>query len=388
MEPTESEAVVRLKSESLRDFGIPHGEQTTTTPGLPTYILRIDDAPVPELYRYALELVGCRPYGPGEKFRWRVDFTYQGERAQLAFEKFGLRLYLKTDRPERMARETQLEISKKLKSSMRLVESVVREPTPDLLSKGLVTVRNQHIPLLRAYQYFRDRTINQQLIEDEFSYQEYPPGSIVTAIGSFTNGRVEMSRNSFHDLVAAITAYLSLLEHDMVLALAFCEFDPDQDDLLKFIGHRWGQKWDRILGQVGQAALYRQRLTDIVETWRNPYSHGGFAKGGGATVFLHTPGVDAALPIGLTRVADSPLYSFFPDTASTATQVFSFFDELDTWIGASVPEAAAWIASGLDVRYDNGFRAAVIDAAAEEGGFARLLTASQHAQEQWDNMDF
>ena len=38
-----------------------------------------------------------------------------------------------------------------------------------------------------------------------------------------------MELNAFHDLVAAITAYLSLLEHDLVLALAFSGFDPSTE---------------------------------------------------------------------------------------------------------------------------------------------------------------
>jgi hypothetical protein len=45
-----------------------------------------------------------------------------------------------------------------------------------------------------------------------------------------------------------------------------------------------------------EAAHYLGRLTAVVERWRNPYSHGGFEKGHGATVYLHAPGV-GAVPI-------------------------------------------------------------------------------------------
>ena len=45
---------------------------------------------------------------------------------------------------------------------------------------------------------------------------------------SFKSGKIQMQLNAFHDMVAAITAYLSLLEHELVLALAFIDFDPCQ----------------------------------------------------------------------------------------------------------------------------------------------------------------
>lgn len=99
---------------------------------------------------------------------------------------------------------------------------------------------------------------------------------------------------AFHDSVAAITAYLSLLEHQLVLALPFKNFDPTKDDVTEVISSRWGEKFDRVLGKEGKAARYRQRLIAVVERWRNPYSHGGFEKGHGATIYLHTPGVNEA----------------------------------------------------------------------------------------------
>ncbi len=49
-------------------------------------------------------------------------------------------------------------------------------------------------------------------------------------------------------------------------------------------------KFDRLLGKDGDSGRYGQRLTDVVERWRNPYSHGGFEKDHGATIYLHTPG--------------------------------------------------------------------------------------------------
>lgn len=71
---------------------------------------------------------------------------------------------------------------------------------------------------------------------------------------------------------------LSLLEHHLVLALGFQEFDPSTDNLSAIIGLPWGQKYERILGKA-RADVPRARLTEIVERgWRNMCVHGGFEK--------------------------------------------------------------------------------------------------------------
>ena len=98
-------------------------------------------------------LIGLKVYGPGEKVARFVNFTYRGEPCVLAYEKFGLRLYLRTEAPEEEARKTQVKVAKQLRSSMRVVEKVIMDAAPELLGKGEATVVNQHRSLRRAYEY-------------------------------------------------------------------------------------------------------------------------------------------------------------------------------------------------------------------------------------------
>ena len=57
------------------------------------------------------------------------------------------------------------------------------------------------------------------------------------------------------------------------------------------------------------------------------------------------------MPVGLTSVRSSPLFSFIPAASETdITQVFELFDEIDTWLTTQLPEAMQWINSGLNVR--------------------------------------
>lgn len=254
--PGEVEAGERLKQTALRDFGpVPEDDERQGT----TYKLTLSphDAPVPSLLKYALNLMGFKAYGPGEKVAWWVNFTYQSDRCELAHEKFGLRLYLHTEASEDEVRRTQAQIIKQLRASMRIVEKLILDSVPELLGNGNATVVNQHRPLWRAYEYFRGRAVDPVFIEDQHITHEPVEGAVIQAAYTFKSGRFQMQMNAFHDMVAAITAYLSLLEHDLVLALAFSGFDPAEDDLTAVIGSRWADKFDRLLGKEGDAARFR-----------------------------------------------------------------------------------------------------------------------------------
>lgn len=383
----EAKAAEQLKCTSLRDFDVAADVEAGQSQP-PIHKFSVDDAPVPDLYKYALMLIGCQACGPAHKTRWRVEFTFRGERCQMALEKFGLHIYLQSSRSAPDVLSTQQKISEQLKSSTTVVEELLRDNGLNRLRQGHVTVLNQHQILLRAYVYFRDRTLTPAHIADEWIHHTPDPDNPSLQATSFIRGRVEMHLNALHDMVAAITAYMSLLEHDFVLALGFSNFDPDTDDLAAFIGFRWGKKWQRILGTSADAQRYRQRLTQVAERWRNPYAHGGFEKGLGSTVFVHTPIVGAALPVGLSAVRWDPRRTLGQDSDQPRHEIFALFDEIDAWIVKRLPDAVSWIQSGLDVRYDEAFQAELRQAGLEDGGFARLLSASQFAQERWDNMDF
>jgi hypothetical protein len=141
-----------------------------------------------------------------------------------------------------------------------------------------------------------------------------------------------------------------------------------------------------VLGSDFAALDYRNRLVDVVERWRNPYSHGGFEKSHGATVYLHTPGV-GAVPVGLTSVRDSPLFSLIPAGETDVVQVYELFDELDRWLESVLPEAMKWVKSGLPVRFDEDFRSEVA-AAIDADEFDEFLEQAGHRQAMVDNMDY
>lgn len=374
-----------LKQTALRDFGQLLGDREPTGKTY-KYTLGPSDAPVPSLLRYALTLTGLGAHGPDEKVAWWIPFAYRGERCSLAHQKFGLRLYLTTARSEDEAAAAQAQIVKQLRSAVRSVERLILDAAPQLLGSGHATVINQHLSLRRAYDYFRERAVNPAVVEDEVRTIEAQPPFLLAGT-SYKHGKTQMALNAFHDMVAAITAYLSLLEHDLVLALPFCGFDAAVDDLTGLIGARWGEKFDRVLGKDDEAVTYRRRLFEVVERWRNPYSHGGFEKGHGATIYLHTPGVGAAVPVGLTRVRESPMFSFLPAGETDIAEVFALFDEIDAWLEARLPEATLWTRSTLDARFDEDFRR-LVALAREEDDFAGLVEYFEYQRDMIANMNY
>ncbi|TSD58154.1 hypothetical protein [Aeromicrobium piscarium] len=387
--PGSADVAARLRMTALRGFG-PDLDSTHGVPwGRDNARITIpwSDCPIPAVLKLALSLIDLEVCGPGEKVAWWVPFVFDGHRFELAHQKFGLRLRLMNDglEPERVESLLQA-VRKKLLASMRIVEKAVNRASGSILDAGDVTVINQHSRLQKAYEYFRNRAINPTRVEDQnttFGEIGSPEGFFY----SFVSGRAVMELNATHDMVAAVIAYISRLEHDLVLALPFVGFDASKDHLADFIGSRWGLKFERVLGPSGEAKTYLNRLGAVVERWRNPYAHGGFEKGHGSTVFVHVPGA-GALPIGLNTIRAKPFFSLANASELAIRDVFALFDEVDAWLANTLRHASKWIDSGLAVRFDAEFCATIRSVADKDDRFDAYLSYMEYQQDTIDNMDY
>jgi hypothetical protein len=129
----------------------------------------------------------------------------------------------------------------------------------DVQSGASTGLFRYHWSLRRADEYFGDRAVNPVAIEDETIVHEPADGMIVSAV-TFKSGKSRVQMNAFHDMIPAIWAYISLLDHDLVLALAFSGFDPAKDDLTSMIGSRWGRRGPAERGgaPAGSLSCYRR----------------------------------------------------------------------------------------------------------------------------------
>jgi hypothetical protein len=301
----------------------------------PSYRILIErnDMPVPGLIEYMLvKVLGFSNFGPDEKLRWQVPFTYQGMRCSLAYQKFGVRLYIaKSDVDEQDVHQKAKEIIGKLKRAAKIIERRVLDPyAKSQIGNGNVTVVNQYHDLNRIYQYFRKQA---------FSIFSDNPG-----LGSF---------EGFYNALAMINAYFSRLEHLLVIVLPFINFSPDTDHLVEIIGSQWGDKYRRIfeLTQDKSAKLYYDKLHDIKERFRNTFSHGGFEKEG-ASLYFHLPEI-GTIPARLTEIRNSPYFNFLPLARADFNEVCSLFDNFDNWLESGKTKYGVLYAkSGLNVPFD------------------------------------
>ncbi|WP_130841906.1 hypothetical protein [Corynebacterium neomassiliense] len=387
MSTADENAAKHLSRTSLRDFGppVPTDDKAAT---YATHVLKImpHEAPLPVLLRHALDLIGIPHHGPWEKVAWWVEFQYQGHSCSLSYEKFGLRLRVRGDLTKERADRILLEIRKKLNTAGRTVEKLLSKKAHNAINSGNVTVANQYRRLRRAYDYFRQRAVNPDFVED--IHEQMEGDGIVKSWSHHVCGKSVMDLNASHDLVASISAYLSVLEHCFVLILPFHDFDPSSDELTQIIGDRWGDKWRRVIGVSDkESKRLRERLGEVVEQWRNPYSHGGFEKGYGATVYVHMEGL-GALPVGMSSILDSPRFSFFPLSETDLSKVFGLFDDIDAYLVRTFPHAMAWIESGLDVRFDEEFISQVSHSIENYGNVKKLIEIQSYLDDRAANMDY
>jgi hypothetical protein len=244
-------------------------------------------------------------------------------------EKFGVRLYLDADAAEADQVEAfGRQLIGRLSRAVSLLERTTLQPLArDLFDAGCVTIANQVGWLRGAYEHFRVEAAN--------GFDELNTPKVATAppsrswrdrvlrrrtdpmerIRSMTDGfgrHMRLQQTAALNTLAAVNAYFSLLEHELVLILPFVGFDPDGGRLASFIGDRWGQKLKTVfdLNADGEASRHYSRLYEIAETYRNTYSHGGFDKAG-AAVWVHVPDV-GAIPARLSDIRDSPHFELFP----------------------------------------------------------------------------
>jgi hypothetical protein len=175
----------------------------------------------------------------------------------------------------------------------------------------------------------------------------------------------------------------------LVLVSAFADVTPEGGAVLSFIGARWSDKF-RQLFDIGDAATNRvhQHLHEIAETYRNPYSHGGFPKQG-AALWFHLEGI-SAIPAGLSDIRSSPHFELFPIRAERFETICAELDATDKWLRNGIYQAGfEWIDAELDVAFDADSRReyrAFADAPPETR--AEAISRASDFSDRAANMDF
>lgn len=349
-----------------------------------------DDLPVPSLVLFVLtRTMGLVDLGMHEKTRWHVPFGFRGHRVTLALQKFGMRMYIDVAKGSgESAQAIADDVVRSLKKVIRIVEkTTLADIAGQQLADANVTIANQSGRLRAMYEHFREQA------SAAFAASQLPPetpeaeegaGAFFAAVGD----RIGQEQSGAWETIAAVNAYFSLLEHEMVLLFAFADQDPSDGALQTFIGERWGLKFKRLFGVSDRSTKHvYEALHAIAETYRNPYSHGGFEKGS-AALWFHVPGV-AAMPARLSDYRDSPHFEVFPVQPDSFDKICATLDGTEQWLRQGIhAHAFDWIDSGLDISFDAETRENYRDLAADAERRQAEIDHRSHLVERAANMDF
>jgi hypothetical protein len=357
---------------------------------IPCHRIPIDrnSLPVPELIQYMLvKVLGFPDFGPDEKIRWLIPFSYKGIQCTLAYQKFGVRLYIaKNGVAAQDSLQYMGEIVGKLNRAARIIEEQVLNPyAMTQISKGNITVANQYGRLDDMYRYFR------QQASRSFSNKPEPAqkgdeffGTLValsSMLGTQTDG--------FYNALAMLDAYFSRLEHLLVVVLPFINFSATTNNLVDIISSQWADKYKRVfdINSDRSAKQYYDKLYDIKERFRNTFAHGGFEKKG-ASLYFHLPEI-GTLPAQLTNIKNSPHFNFLPIDDADFNNVCSLFDQFDEWLKSGKARFGVLYAeSGLDVPFDAESIREHEVAMNSEDDFQNLLDYRDYLSDMHTNMEY
>lgn len=349
--------------------------------------------PVPELVLFALrEVMGFRWSGVGEKVRWSVYATVDGEPFVFELRKFGFAIGYRDGVPHALVKRVEGQLS----SSLRLLAPLLGEFAKEQIAQGNLTLANRMGEFTNRYEYFR------QLADDAFAPDleslaeiggtDGSPG--VAAFAADLTVRVNRSLGREQDAYfasgAMVDAYFSRLEHRVLLLRAFIGRPIATGDFKAFLEKGWDErlcevadfKTDPMRGKLlGQ-------LREVKATIRNPLAHGGVENDGGAFYF-HLPRV-GAIPANLSRYRGRLSMSFFPIAGGTHAETCALFDELDAALEEGDLELPnEFVRWGIDPQFDANAIARYAKAIA--GGADAVEALVGRLSREWErhsNMDY
>lgn len=329
-------------------------------------------APLPYLVLLA---IGCKNLGRGEKLAWAVPFAFEGAYCELSSEKFGLRLFIDKEATGDASEVSAIagRILSRLNKGQRLLDARVLRPLAmEELRAGRVILRNQYYQLRETYEYFREGA---QLAYAGKGRANRP------------NRIFALEAEAFHNTIAMVGAYFSLLEHLLVLVTPFLDSTLVGQDLLDLIGDKWSTKFRKTLGVDDPIAKrFHDEFRRISEEYRNTFAHGGFDKSR-ATMGFRIPGV-GWLPAMLSDIRDSPHFNFVPADQTDYGKICALFDEFDGWVeSVAAVHGMIWVKAGLDVRFDEEFRADLLRSL-DDDTYMEFVESTSGLVDLHTNMDY
>src|SRR3989344_1229056 len=221
-------------------------------------------------------------YMPMEKILWEIGFTVNRVLCKVVSHKFGHRLYIGSVDEATVSKTTDYLVGV-FNSATAFLSTLLKDYADIEIKKGNVSIDNQYSSLRATYDYFRDEAKKKRAEKVEIT----PKESANQLLPGWNSEMKKLRHASYLDQ-GAYFAFFGLLEHILVLFLAFNDFDPKTEYLKEFIFRPWADKYKRAfdLKSDREADRYYQLLIDVSRKYRNPQAHGMFNKEGKSMSFF------------------------------------------------------------------------------------------------------
>lgn len=294
-----------------------------------------------QLYLLLVDIIGCHDWGRGEKVAWTCPLLCGDTLVLFEHRKFGLRARLSTDAGAGDPQAVVDGVLRQLEKAWPVVHRTVVQPLLDeSVAAGHVSIPNKFEYYLDMFEHLRSRSMSS-------AHEARTAKPVTTHHGngtSVSNPSYAFARQSEFEAHAALFAWFALLEHLLVIALAFTDFVPSKGSLTDFLGATWSDKFKQVIDlEVPANKAVYDRLRTLADENRNPAAHGG--------VDRRATNLDAhlarygAIPQGVDGKRSAPTYTFRPS--------LSWNGQVDPGSTAAVPngwvaidEVIAWIDTG------------------------------------------
>ncbi|GAB3483923.1 hypothetical protein [Marinomonas epiphytica] len=206
---------------------------------------------------------------------------------------------------------------------------------------------------------------------------------IVKYFGATSNA----SHEGGHYTLAMIDAYFSRLEHFLVLALPFSNYNRQQDDIKKFVGKVWSKKLEKVLNINKEENEDYENLHKIKEKYRNTFAHGGFEKEGQSFFFLL--GDIGTVPASMSGRKGSVHFNHLPIDKEIFEDTCLKLDAFDKYLSdTALPNAWKFALSGLNLAMDNDNLQEMLEAAKDPDMFDAWIERQQDLSNRYTNAEY
>jgi len=345
--------------------------------------------PVPELALFVLrDLMGFKSFGRGEKVRWTVVCAFRGYPSRFELRKFGFTVMVGG------GQENVTLALGALKKAMKLAEPLLRDLAQAQALHGNVTLSNRMGAFDGRYRYLREKAALAYGTGDlpkpsARSDGDDSQGIDLTGLGAFLMKSSRATLEGYWLAAAMVDAFFSRLEHQLVLLLAFTDFDPADGRLVHVIRSDWDDKFKTVFNIVADKLAKKNydALKTLKEKTRNPEAHGGFEKGW-HSLYFHMPNI-GALPGNLLDFSKSNEFKLIPIEREDYNIICKSLDDIDGFIAQRLPLAMRYLTeTGLSVYFDGKSREEFRNAMKDDTTFSEFLEYSVHMADMHSNMDY